>query len=152
MNRESTIHFWWWIDSLILQEIGPQEYEGVAEYQEKWVKQWFLEADVGSVYNMVVIRWIDSLNRNSILKRRTEPWIDDSPFSANRDVPTADIYTISGDRLYVRTDNSYPRLCWRPRLCVYGVLDMRKRIVRSLDLPELIRVRSVYHRCLCKAN
>ena len=29
---------------------------------------------------------------------------------------------------------------------------MRKRMVRSLDLPELIRVRSVYHRCLCKAN
>ena len=29
---------------------------------------------------------------------------------------------------------------------------MRKRMVMLLDLSELIRVRSVYHRCLCKAN
>ena len=31
----------------MLQEIGSQEYEGVAEYQKKQVHGWVLEADVG---------------------------------------------------------------------------------------------------------
>ena len=32
------------------------------------------------------------------------------------------------------------------------MLDTRKRMARSFDLSELIRVRSVYHKSLCKAN